>query len=128
MTDSVSRRAPLPELVKNTFEQLTLRDGFKGSTDIVWVSSAWQACKGYMEDIEAMARTVSDIVDDEGTDIEQMETVRNRIGTLAVGTTEDQWLDNSAYTPSRVDEIMPQHKGMNVSQYADALRKSKWHG
>lgn len=126
MTEAVSRRAPLPELVKSTFEQLTLRDGFKGSTDIVWVTSAWQACRGYMDDIEQMARTISAIIDDDTIDPLQMDVVRERIGTLAGGTTDDQWLDDTSYTPSRVAELMPQHKGMNIAQYGDKLLSTKW--
>lgn len=124
MNECLSRKAPLNELVKSTFGELTLRDGFKGSSDIVWVTAAWEACKGYMEDIEALARAVDGIVSDAAED--QMSAVADSLAKLTTGLPDDSWLDLPDYTPERVSEIMPQDKDMAIEQYFDVLAETKW--
>jgi hypothetical protein len=119
-------RKSFGDLVKDTFGELTLRDGFKGASDIVWVTSAWQACSGYMHEIEQLARLIEQIVSDNDGPSDQMCKANERMGALIKGLVDDGWLDNPAYTPRNVEPLLSEAKDMDLSAFEGDLRTVPW--
>ena len=123
----IASGSSLDALVKAVFSKIALRDGFAISSDIVWVTSAWEANKGYVDDAESLARAIDRIVDTHGDTGGQLCEVANTLATMGEGKAEDGWLDSTEYTPKSVElQLSEQSGGVDYSQFVTELLKAKW--
>lgn len=123
-SNAVSAKATLDEQVESLFGAIRLRDGFTGSKDIIWVTSAWQACQGYVENIESLARTVDKIM------VGNPAVFKNSmigISRAVRGIADDEWLTNCDYTPALVDKLLSEESNdFDIKQYKDILQTAEW--
>lgn len=124
--ECMAGRKPLGDLVKALFGGLQLRDGFTGSSDIVWVTAAWQSCEGYLGDIENLARCLEGLVSKHAEDsLAQVAEAIHRASST--GKADSSWLESAQYTPKGIELLLlPQSKNFDCRVFAEELDQVAW--
>jgi len=125
---AIQSREPLSSVVKQVFSSLTLRDGFVGSSDGIWVCKGWETCRTDSSSIETLARRVLKVVEDNcETGQDFCEVYDKRFSDNHKAGIEDAWLNDEGYSPKLVEaKLSEQSEGFDVSKYESAMVEAKW--
>lgn len=125
----------LSDLVKSVFGEIFLRDGFQGSTDLMWVTKAWESVRGDTPNLEKLARLLFDIVcansgnPEEGTEGLFSECLPV-LGQQAVESlqTDLSWMTMTEdYSPQDVDKLLTSSsRNFDAYLFEDQLKTIPW--
>lgn len=119
---AIAARSSLPDMIKALFGNLVLRDGFTGSSDIVWVNAAWQSNQGYIDDIEKLARALLKTLDMPG-----MEKSVEAMDRVSSGQPECGWLRDVHFSPKELEKVMSlDDRQFDSSMYTEHVYEVAW--
>lgn len=112
LNEAVQVGLPLDEVCKRVFGAFMLRDGFKGSNDIVWVTKAWNTVRKDKCDLaQQFYKLVCTL--NETNDLSPMWQARYE--NLDLQTLDERYIDESGYCPSLITGTL------NVKNYTKEL-------
>jgi len=128
LTAAVQSREPLSSVVKQVFSTLTLRDGFVGSSDVIWVTKAHETVRTDSSSVEALARQIYRVVKankSKGSDFSDVWEKQFR--KAHAGALNDSWIGDEGYSPRMVEaNLSEQAEGFDVSKYESEMAKARW--
>lgn len=119
LQNSVTAKLPLDKLVKETFGELTLRSGFKGSSDIVWVTKSWSDVSQDVDNLSRLAEAINATLRSP-----QMEHCMHALGQ---SVPEESWVLSPEFSPKLVDDQLSTYsRGFEIEEFLPLLAKAEW--
>lgn len=119
LNNAITAKQPLDRLVKETFSELTLRSGFKGSSDIIWVTKSWTDVAGDVANLYALATAINSTFASE----QMAECLR----ALGQSVPEESWVLSPEFSPKSVDEQLATYsRGFAIEEFLPTLLEAKW--
>lgn len=114
----IQQQTLLSDMVKQTFSTLILRDGFKGTQDIVWITKHYNSARAAASITEKLARLLEGIVvTNKDTDFRALFATHFR--KFSMTNINDSYIKAASYSPDTVDKLLSDHSTDFIAENYD---------